>query len=96
MVGRGFMVAAVLLANIGGARAQTSSPIGGAAFQTLPAGAPSVMTPLGAGLVTGKVGMTETVMVPGPGAPGTVVNNGNGTGTLTIPGQAPVPVFTSR
>jgi hypothetical protein len=53
-------------------------------------------TPRGTGVVTGHVGSMATTTVPGSGAPGLLMNNGNGTSTLIVPGGAPEVVSTPR
>jgi hypothetical protein len=45
-------------------------------------------TPQGQGLVSGSAGSTQSVMVPGSPVNGTLMNNGNGTSSMMVPGQA--------
>jgi len=56
----------------------------------------SVMTPRGEGLVTGSGVATESVMIPGSPVNGTLMSNGNGTSSMTVPGQLPTTVPTPR
>jgi hypothetical protein len=53
-------------------------------------------TPRGTGVVTGQVGSMATTTVPGSGRQGLLMNNGNGTSTLIVPGGAPDIVVTPR
>jgi hypothetical protein len=53
-------------------------------------------TPRGTGVVTGRVGSMATTTVPGSGGQGLLMNNGNGTSTLIVPGGAPEVVATPR
>jgi hypothetical protein len=50
----------------------------------------------GTGVVTGRVGSMATTTVPGSGGQGLLMNNGNGTSTLIVPGGAPQVVVTPR
>jgi len=54
------------------------------------------MTPHGTGVVTGQAGSMATTTVPGGGGQGLLINNGNGTSTLMVPGNAPQTVVTPR
>jgi hypothetical protein len=54
------------------------------------------MTPHGTGVVTGHAGSMATTTVPGGGGQGLLINNGNGTSTLMVPGSAPQTVVTPR
>jgi len=56
----------------------------------------SVATPRGPAMVTGTVGAGQTIMIPGSAAPGMLMNNGNGTSTILIPGSVPQVVPTPR
>jgi hypothetical protein len=47
-------------------------------------------------LVTGSSGGGESVMIPGSAVPGTLMNNGNGTSTMIVPGGPPQVVPTPR
>jgi hypothetical protein len=61
------------------------------------AGATIMQTPRGGpGLVTGSVGSASTIMIPGSAVGGSVMNNGNGTSTLTVPGRIPETIPTPR
>jgi hypothetical protein len=79
-----WLTAALALAVMTGATfAQTSSPS-------------SITTSHGPGLVTGTPGSPESVMVPGSPVNGTVLNNGNGTSTMMVPGQPSGTIPTPR
>jgi hypothetical protein len=56
----------------------------------------SIVTSRGPAFVTGNVGSMDTVTLPGSGAQGLLMNNGNGSSTLFTPGSAPQTVFTPR
>jgi len=56
----------------------------------------SIITPRGPAFVTGNVGSLETTMLPGSGAQGFLMNNGNGTSTLIVPGGMPQTLATPR
>jgi hypothetical protein len=60
------------------------------------AGAPGITTSRGAGLVTGTPGSPQTVTIPGSAVPGTLINNGNGTSTIMVPGSPSELVPTPR
>ena len=47
----------------------------------------SITTSRGPGLVTGTPGSPGSVMVPGSPVNGALMNNGNGTSTMMVPGQ---------
>jgi hypothetical protein len=79
------------------------------ASQGLPAGMPggitqpqpprvgqSFMTPRGPGFVTGGTGSVATATIPQSGGQGFLLNNGNGTDTLIVPGRAPQIVTIPR
>jgi len=51
------------------------------------AATPGVTTSHGAGLVTGNPGSPQMVTIPGSAVPGTMINNGNGTSTIMVPGS---------
>jgi hypothetical protein len=55
----------------------------------------SILTPRGPALITGTPGGPQSVMIPGSPIPGMLLNNGNGTSTIMIPGGtsqvAPTP-----
>jgi hypothetical protein len=93
------IIAITLLAGLcGQARAQDAGqafplPNQGAGFdsQANTAGR-SVVTSRGPAFVTGHVGSWETTTIPG----GLLMNNGNGTSTLTVPGGVPQTVATPR
>lgn len=50
-------------------------------------GAPAVTTPQSPGPATRASGSSQSVMIPGSPANGSMNDNGNGTSTLTVPGQ---------
>jgi hypothetical protein len=56
----------------------------------------SVLTSRGPAFVTGHVGSLETTTLPGSGGQGLLMNNGNGTSTLIVPGGMPQTVGTPR
>ena len=56
----------------------------------------SVLTSRGPAFVTGHVGSLETTTLPGSGGQGFLMNNGNGTSTLIVPGGVPQTVGTPR
>jgi hypothetical protein len=60
-----------------------------------PVGA-SVATPGGFGVVTGGFGSTAITSLPGSGGEGLLMNNGNGTSTLMVPGGPPETMATPR
>lgn len=57
---------------------------------------PGIATSRGAGLVTGSPGAPQMVTIPGSAVPGTLINNGNGTSTIMIPGSPSEVVPTPR
>jgi hypothetical protein len=67
----------------------------GAAAQDSTAGQ-SVITSRGPAFVTGHLGSLETTTLPGNGGQGFLMNNGNGTSTLIVPGGVPQVVATPR
>ncbi len=56
----------------------------------------SVTTSRGSGVVTGTRGSTATTTVPGSGSQGLLMNNGNGTSLMTVPGQPSQTIATPR
>jgi len=52
------------------------------------------MTPRGPVMTTGRMGRVQTTTLPGSGGQGMLVNNGNGTSTLLVPGGAPETLAT--
>jgi hypothetical protein len=56
----------------------------------------SVITSRGPAFVTGHLGALETTTVPGSVGQGLLMNNGNGTSTLIVPGGVPQTVATPR
>jgi hypothetical protein len=83
-----FWLAAALALPVmtGAALAQGSSP-------TRPS---SITASRGPGLVTGTAGSPESVVMPGSPVNGTLMNNGNGTSTMMVPGQTSGVVPTPR
>ena len=55
-----------------------------------------VFTSRGPAFVTGQFGSLETTTLPGSGGQGLLMNNGNGTSTLIVPGGVPQTVATPR
>ncbi len=68
--------------------------IGGA--PTAPAAGQTVLTPRGPAFTTGHFGGVQTTTLPGGAGQGLLMNNGNGTSTLTGPGGAVTTVPTPR
>jgi hypothetical protein len=56
----------------------------------------SVITSRGPAYITGHIGSMETTAMPGSGGQGFLMNNGNGTSTLIVPGGVPQTVVTPR
>ncbi|HEX3400429.1 MAG TPA: hypothetical protein VHT74_08890 [Acetobacteraceae bacterium] len=56
----------------------------------------SVVTSRGPAFVTGHLGSLETTTIPGSAGQGFLMNNGNGTSTLIVPGGIPQTVATPR
>jgi hypothetical protein len=57
----------------------------------------SFMTPRGPGFVIGNTGSVATAIIPqSRGSQGFLINNGNGTDTLIVPGSAPQVVTSPR
>ena len=56
----------------------------------------SVITSRGPAFVTGHLGALETTTVPGSVGQGLLMNNGNGTSALIVPGGVPQTVATPR
>ena len=61
-----------------------------------PTAGQSVFTMRGPAFVTGHLGSMETTTLPGSGGQGLLMNNGNGTSTLIVPGGIPQTVATPR
>jgi hypothetical protein len=55
-----------------------------------------VTTPRGPIVTTGRVGQMQTTTLPGFGGQGMLMDNGNGTSTLIVPGGAPETLATPR
>jgi hypothetical protein len=56
----------------------------------------SIITSRGPALVTGNVGSMATTMLPGIAGQGLLMNNGNGSSTLLVPGRVPESIITPR
>jgi hypothetical protein len=56
----------------------------------------SFETSRGPAFITGSVGSMETTTLPGSVGQGLLMNNGNGTSTLLVPGGVPQVVATPR
>jgi hypothetical protein len=54
------------------------------------------ITSRGPAYVTGNLGAMQTTTLPGSGGQGFLMNNGNGTSTLIVPGGLPQTVATPR
>jgi hypothetical protein len=67
----------------------------GAAVQDSSTGR-SVVTSRGPAFITGHLGSLETTTLPGSGGQGFLMNNGNGTSTLIVPGGVPQVIATPR
>lgn len=63
---------------------------------TAPGAGQTVLTPRGPAFTTGHVGGMQTTTLPGGAGQGLLMNNGNGTSTLTGPGGAVTTVPTPR
>jgi hypothetical protein len=70
-------------------------PGAGSAFQDSVAGQ-SVLTSRGPAFITGHLGSFATTTLPGSDGQGFLMNNGNGTSTLIVPGGAPQVVAAPR
>jgi hypothetical protein len=100
-----WLAALVFAALTGASLAQVQPPGGGLQppVTTLPlspvpniATTPGVASSHGSGLVTGSPGGPQSVTLPGSAVPGTLINNGNGTSTIMIPGSPSEVVPTPR
>jgi hypothetical protein len=58
--------------------------------------APGITTSRGAGLLTGTPGSPQMVTIPGSAVPGMLINNGNGTSSIMVPGGPSELVPTPR
>jgi hypothetical protein len=96
------MALALLAAMCGLASAQAAEPPSGLVVQAAfvdsyqPMEGQSVMTARGPAVVTGSVGSMYTTTLPGSAGSGLLMNNGNGTSTLIVPGGVPQVVATPR
>jgi hypothetical protein len=94
-------LAAVVLLGAAGVRASaampgTASAIPVALFGSSPSVGQPVFTSRGPAFVTGHVGSMDTVMLPGTGGQGFLMNNGNGSSTIFATGSIPQTVMTPR
>jgi len=98
----GVMALALLAGMCGPASAQAAEPLSILGTQAAYVGSEgptvgqSVFTPRGPAIVTGNIGSMETTTLPGSAAPGLIMNNGNGTSTLIVPGGTPQVFATPR
>jgi hypothetical protein len=98
------VIAILLAATAGGAKAQVSPTPGLAppptpppALAQPPLTAPSgATTTRGPGLLSAGAGSTQSIMIPGSPVPGTVFDNGNGSSTMMVPGSVPQVIITPR
>jgi len=97
------VIATVLLIGLcGQAWARGADPLSASVTQAAFAGSngstvgQSVLTSRGPAFVTGHLGSMETTTIPGSGGQGFLMNNGNGTSTLIVPGGVPQTVATPR
>ena len=93
--------AAVLSVSAGGAFGQSlggvaGSPSNGAVGGGVPTLGQPVLTGRGPVFTTGGFGGTQTTTLPGGAGQGLLMNNGNGTSTLTGPGGLVTTVPTPR
>jgi hypothetical protein len=90
-------MAAILSLSAGTAFAQSyktlATPLGGGSAAHAGQG---VVTPRGPAFTTGQVGNMQATTLPGGAGEGFLVNNGNGTSTLTGPGGVATSVPTPR
>jgi hypothetical protein len=98
-----FSLALIGLAAIGGpALAQLSAPGAAPGFQAPIMAPPPIMAPSsigtsrGSGLVSGTAGSPRSVMIPGSPVPGMLLDNGNGTSSIMVPGSTTQVVPTPR
>jgi hypothetical protein len=97
------IAATLLVALCGQAWAQGTEPLAASPTQVAFTGSQgsstvgqSVVTSRGPAFVTGHLGSMETTTIPGSGGQGFLMNNGNGTSTLIVPGGIPQTVATPR
>ena len=94
------VAAMVLLAGAGvqasAAAPSTASAIPVAFLGSSPSLGQPVFTSRGPAFVTGHVGSMDTVMLPGRGGQGFLMNNGNGSSTIFATGSIPQTVITPR
>jgi hypothetical protein len=96
------MALALLTGMCGLASAQAAETLSGSVAQAAfvdsdqPMVGQSVMTSRGAAVITGNIGSMDTTTLPGSGGTGLLMNSGNGTSTLIVPGGVPQVVATPR
>jgi hypothetical protein len=97
------IAATLLVALCGQALAQGAEPLAASTTQVAFTGSQgsstagqSVITSRGPAYITGHIGSMETTTMPGSGGQGFLMNNGNGTSTLIVPGGVPQTVVTPR
>lgn len=96
MVKISFVTAAAVTALMGTAAAQ-APPSASLSAPPSPMTAPSsATTSRGPGLVSGTPGLPQTIMIPGSPIPGMLLDNGNGTSTIMVPGSVPQVIPTPR
>ena len=61
-----------------------------------PARGSAIQTSRGPAFITGSIGSMQTTTLPGSAAQGLLMNNGNGTSTMIVPGSVPQVVATPR
>ena len=61
-----------------------------------PAVGSAIQTSRGSAFVTGSIGSMQTTTLPGSAGQGLLMNNGNGTSTLIVPGGVPQVVAIPR
>jgi hypothetical protein len=87
-------LAAVMLSLMPATRVAQVLPPGTAT--TTPPPPSSAATSRGPGLVSGAAGSPQTILVPGYPIPGMLLNNGNGSSTVMVPGSVPRVILTPR
>jgi hypothetical protein len=90
-------LAVAMLSLMAGTSAAQTSPPGTATTPPPPVRPPSsATTSRGPGLVSGAAGSPQTILVPGYPIPGMLLNNGNGSSTVMVPGNVPQVILTPR
>jgi hypothetical protein len=86
-----------MLSIIGGVAEAQTPPLGGTLAPPPPVVAPSsIPNSRGLALMPATPSAPQTVVIPGLPVPGTVIDNGNGTSTLVIPGGGAQTIPTPR